>query len=73
MAPVHSLMFLVDVENNFGDYLSVEPTGQGHKLKPIFQGPFVVTEVLSDHLIRLRDPERKRNFQNISLIAIVVN
>jgi hypothetical protein len=23
-----------------------------------------VTEVLSNHLIRLRDPERKRNFQN---------
>ena len=45
-------------------YLSVEPTGRGHKLKPIFEGPFVVTKVLSDYLIRLRDPERKRNFQN---------
>ena len=45
-------------------YLSVEPTRQGHKLKPIYEGPFVVNEVLSDHMIRLRDPEWKRQFHN---------
>lgn len=51
-----------EIEIKVGDYVYMDdiPTGQGRKLKPIFSGPYVVHEKVSDHLIKLRDPTGKK-------------
>lgn len=37
-------------------YLYQEPTGKGHKLKNLYKGVFIVQEIVSPHLVILRDP-----------------
>ena len=44
-------------------YLSVEPTGQGQKLKFRFDGPFVVTDIPIPHMVKLRDPVTGHNLK----------
>ena len=48
-----------------GDYVYMqrEPVGQGQKFQPIYDGPFVVTTLDSEHMVYLRDPAGKRNFR----------
>ena len=57
---------LCEIKLTTGDYvyLSKELTGQGRKLKPNFDGPYIVHEIVSDHLIKLRDPSGKRTFHS---------
>lgn len=56
---------LHEIKVSVGDYvyLAKEPTGQGQKLKPNFEGPFIVHAVLSNHRVNLRDPKAKRTFK----------
>ncbi|CAG2246046.1 unnamed protein product [Mytilus edulis] len=51
---------------SIGDYvyLQREPTGVGRKFQPIFDGPYVVINIPSSHLIKLRDPTRKRKLSD---------
>ncbi|VDI41409.1 Hypothetical predicted protein [Mytilus galloprovincialis] len=51
---------------SIGDYvyLQREPTGVGIKFQPIFDGPYVVINIPSSHLIKLRDPTRKRKLSD---------
>ncbi|CAC5413986.1 unnamed protein product [Mytilus coruscus] len=44
-------------------YLHDEPTGQGQKLQAKFSGPFIVDNIPSPHLIKIRDPENKRRLR----------
>lgn len=51
-------------ENGNYVFLSENPTGQGQKLKYKFTGPFVIENVLTDHMVLLRDPTGKRQFND---------
>ncbi|CAC5418269.1 unnamed protein product [Mytilus coruscus] len=44
-------------------YLHDEPTGQGRKLQAKYTGPFIVDNIPSPHLIKIRDPENERRFR----------
>ncbi|CAC5411039.1 unnamed protein product [Mytilus coruscus] len=54
-----------ELELSVGDYvyLQIEQQGQGKKFKPTYDGPFVITNIPSEHLILLRDPNGKRKFK----------
>ncbi|CAC5408702.1 unnamed protein product [Mytilus coruscus] len=54
-----------ELELSVGDYvyLQIEQQGQGRKFKQSYDGPFVVTNIPSEHLILLRDPNGKRKFK----------
>ncbi|CAC5414790.1 unnamed protein product [Mytilus coruscus] len=54
-----------ELELSVGDYvyLQIEQQGQGRKFKQTYDGPFVVTNIPSEHLILLRDPNGKRKFK----------
>ena len=51
-----------EVEFKIGDYeyIAITPTGQGRKLKPIYAGPYTINQLVSDHMIKLRDPSGKK-------------
>ncbi|VDI12320.1 Hypothetical predicted protein [Mytilus galloprovincialis] len=51
-----------ELELSVGDYvyLQIEQQGQGRKFKQTYDGPFVVTNIPSEHLILLRDPNGKQ-------------
>ena len=55
-----------ELKLSIGDYVYLQktPTGQGRKLQALFDGPYIVNKILSDHLIKLRDPAGKRNFKD---------
>lgn len=40
-------------------YLRVEPTGKGQKLQNMYEGPFVIHEILSPHIVKLKDSKSK--------------
>ncbi|CAC5385704.1 unnamed protein product [Mytilus coruscus] len=50
---------------SIGDYVYLhdEPTRQGQKLQAKFSGPFIVDNIPSPHLIKIRDPENKRRLR----------
>ncbi|CAC5391981.1 unnamed protein product [Mytilus coruscus] len=51
---------------SIGDYvyLQREPTGVRRKFQPIFDGPYIVNNIPSSHLIKLRDPTGKRKLSD---------
>ena len=55
-----------EIEFKVGDYvyLEITPRGQGRKLKPINAGPYIINQMLSDHMVKLRDPSGKKKFAN---------
>ena len=50
---------------SIGDYvyLNEEPTGQGRKLQARYTGPFIVNDLPSPHMVKLRDPANKKRFK----------
>ncbi|CAC5372469.1 unnamed protein product [Mytilus coruscus] len=59
---------------NIGDfvYMLKEVVGPGKKLQPKYSGPYVVREILSPHLVKLRE-KKKRAFTNSEHTSNVVS
>jgi hypothetical protein len=55
-----------ELKLQIGDYvyLQCQPTCAGRKFKPIFEGPFAVNNIISAHLIKLRDPTGKKKLKD---------
>ena len=49
-----------------GEYVCMltEQTGQGRKFQPKYTGPLVVHKIVSDHIVKLRNPSTGKLFRN---------
>lgn len=45
-------------------YMLADPTGQGRKLQPKYNGPYIVHSIVSDHIVKLRMPETGKVLKN---------
>jgi hypothetical protein len=45
-------------------YMLAEQTGQGRKFQPKYTGPLVVHKIVSDHIVKLRNPSTGKPFRN---------
>lgn len=45
-------------------YMLTEQTGQGRKFQPKYTGPLVVHKIVSDHIVKLRNPSTGKLFRN---------
>lgn len=45
-------------------YMLKDAVGPGKKLQPKYSGPFVIQELLSTHLVKLKDKETGKLFKN---------
>lgn len=57
-----------------GDYVYLlhEPSGTGQKLQTIYRGPYVVQEIISPHLLRIRDSSTNKIYKPVHINRVKI-